>query len=162
MILQHRSSDMIEETAVRSNCQAAVMLALAFMVASSLPPSPTRGQATKPSVQRIDVTEFDQKRKEPDAVVLDVRTPHEYAAGHVPGAVNLDVHDPKFNEKVCTLDKSKTYLVHCAMGVRSEAATKRMASLGFLNLFDFHGGFKAWENAHKPIEKGSRDSDPAR
>ena len=110
--------------------------------------------AEKPSVQKIDVDQFDQKRKEKDAVVLDVRTPQEYAEGHVPGAVNLDIHDPQFNQKLAKLDKSKTYLVHCAKGVRSEKAVKKMSTMGFLNLFDFHGGFTAWENAHKPIEKG--------
>ena len=111
----------------------------------------------KASVQKIDVDQFDQKRQEKDAVVLDVRTPKEYAEGHVPGAVNLDVHDPKFDQKVADLDKAKTYLVHCASGVRSGAATKKMAGMGFTNLFDFHGGFHAWQNAHKPVEKGSGD-----
>jgi rhodanese-related sulfurtransferase len=48
--------------------------------------------------------------------------------------------------------------VHCAKGVRSAAAVKKMAGLGFSGLFDFHGGFTAWENAHKPIERGSGDS----
>lgn len=110
--------------------------------------------AEKPSVQKIDVDQFDQKRKDSDAVVLDVRTPHEYADGHVPGAVNLDIHDPQFDQKLAKLDKSKTYLVHCAKGVRSEKAAKKMFAMGFPSLFDFHGGFSAWKNAHKPIEKG--------
>lgn len=131
------------------------ILALATMLTALVAPQPARAQSTKPAVEKIDLNQFDQKREAPDAVVLDVRTPHEYAAGHVPGAVNLDIHDPKFAQKLEALDKSKTYLVHCAMGVRSAAATRKMATLGFPHLFDFHGGFKAWENAHKPIEKGS-------
>ena len=139
---------------MRFNSRSVWVLALAVTLTALLAPHSARAQSTMPAVQKIDVNEFDQKRKEPDTVVLDVRTSHEYTAGHVPGAVNLDIHDPKFLEKVDALDKSKTYLVHCAMGVRSEAATKKMAALGFPNLFDFHGGFKAWENAHKPIEKG--------
>lgn len=114
--------------------------------------------ADKPSVQKIDLDQFDQKRQEKDAIVLDVRTPKEYADGHVPGAVNVDIHDPQFDQKLATLDKSKTYLVHCAKGVRSAAAAKKMAAMGFTNLFDFHGGFTAWENAHKPIERGSDEA----
>jgi rhodanese-related sulfurtransferase len=110
--------------------------------------------AAKPQVEKIDVDQFDKKRQEKDTVVLDVRTPDEFAAGHVPGAVNLDIHDPQFNDKVATLDKSKTYLVHCAKGYRSGIASTKMAAMGFPSLFDFHGGFTAWENAHKPIEKG--------
>lgn len=116
--------------------------------------------AGKHAVQKIDVNQFDQMRKEKDAVVLDVRTPHEYAEGHVPGAVNLDIHDPQFEQKLEKLDKSRTYLVHCAKGVRSAKAVKKMSTMGFLNLFDFHGGFSAWENAHKPIEKGGAQPEP--
>lgn len=112
----------------------------------------------KPPVPKIDLNQFDQKRQQKDTVVLDVRTPKEFAEGHVPGAVNIDIHDPKFDQKVAALDKSKIYLVHCAKGVRSAAATKKMAAMGFPNLFDFHGGFTAWENAHKPIEKGTQDA----
>jgi rhodanese-related sulfurtransferase len=114
--------------------------------------------ADKSKVQKIDVEQFDQKRKEKDAVVLDVRTPQEYREGHVPGAVNLDIHDPKFADKVGQLDKSKTYLVHCAKGYRSAQATAKMSNMGFDNLFDFHGGFTAWENDHKPIEKGEPET----
>jgi rhodanese-related sulfurtransferase len=131
------------------------ILALATTFAAVVAPRSAQAQSTKPAVQKIDVDQFDQKRKEKDAVVLDVRTPREYAEGHVPGAVNLDIHDPQFDQKITSLDKSKTYLVHCAKGVRSAAATRKMSTLGFLNLFDFHGGFTAWENAHKPVEKGS-------
>lgn len=112
----------------------------------------------KSTVEKIDVEKFDQKRQERDAVVLDVRTPKEFAEGHVPGAMNVDLNDPKFSQKVGDLDKSKTYLVHCASGVRSERAARKMAGMGFTNLFDFHGGFHAWKNAHKPIEKGDANS----
>ena len=81
--------------------------------------------ADKPAIQKIDVDQFDQKRQEKDTVVLDVRTPKEYAEGHVPGAVNIDIHDPKFDEKIDGLDKSKTYLVHCAKGIGAAAARRR-------------------------------------
>lgn len=113
----------------------------------------------KAAVQKVTIDEFDKKRQEPGAVVLDVRTPEEFKAGHVPGAVNMDLHDPKFADKVAQLDKSKTYLVHCAKGYRSGLATAKMSAMGFENLFDFHGGFTEWQNAHKPIEK---DSDEAK
>lgn len=137
-----------------------LLFSIAFIAACVLAPLARAEDkpAEKQTVQRIDVDQFDQKRHEKDAVVLDVRTPSEYADGHVPGAVNLDIHDPEFDQKIEHLDKSKTYLVHCAKGVRSATAVKKMSGLGFAGLFDFHGGFSAWENAHKPIEKGSGDS----
>ncbi len=101
---------------------------------------------------KISAEEFDKMRDKPDTVILDVRTTDEFAAGHVPKAVNLPINDPQFKKKLEALDKGKTYLVHCAKGVRSERACKMMNG-GFKSLFDFSGGFEAWKNAGKPIEK---------
>jgi len=49
---------------------------------------------------------------DPDVVVLDIRTPGEYAAGHLPGAVLMDCKAPDFADKLKTLDRSKTYVMH--------------------------------------------------
>ena len=108
----------------------------------------------KPEVKKIDTQEFDKLRHETKAVVLDVRTKDEFVKGHVPGAVNMDVSDPQFRKKTAELDKSKTYLVHCARGMRSARASKMLAAMGFENLFDYHGGFEQWKKDGKPIEKG--------
>ena len=107
----------------------------------------------KPAVKQIDIEQFDQMRSQKDTIVLDVRTAQEYKQGHVPGSVNLDISDPQFRQKVAQLDKSKTYLVHCARGVRSARATKIMSPMGFAHLFDYHGGFDEWKKSGKPVEK---------
>ena len=86
-------------------------------------------------------------------MVLDVRTREEYAAGHIPGAVNIDVNAPDFQEKISKLDKNKTYLVHCAAGVRSARACDRMSRLDFSKLYNLGGGFRAWEKAGNKAEK---------
>ena len=57
-----------------------------------------------------------------NVVVLDVRTAEEFQAGHIPGAKNLDFFGNDFAQQVAALDKSKTYLVHCAAGGRSAKA----------------------------------------
>jgi rhodanese-related sulfurtransferase len=103
-------------------------------------------------VPKLTVEEFDKKRTEKDTVVLDVRTPEEFKAGHVPGAVNLDIGDKDFDKKVEKLDKDKTYIVHCARGGRSARAAAKMKS-NFANLYDFSGGMTAWQKAGKPVEK---------
>ena len=114
---------------------------------------PARKEAEKP-VPKLTVEEFDEKRKEKDAVVLDVRTPEEFKAGHVPGAVNIDIADKDFDKKVAALEKDKTYLVHCARGGRSAKAVERIRATAKLEkLFDFSGGMTAWEKAGKPVEK---------
>ena len=107
----------------------------------------------KAVVKRVDVTEFDKLRADKKNVVLDVRTEKEFKEGHIPGAVNIDVRAPDFDEKVAKLDKSKTYLVHCAAGVRSANACKKLEGAGFKELYDLAPGFKGWEKAGKPVEK---------
>ena len=58
-------------------------------------------------------------------VILDVRTPREFQAGHLPGAVNLDFNASDFETRAALLDKSKTYVVHCASGGRSVKACEK-------------------------------------
>jgi len=107
----------------------------------------------KKAFQTIDVTAFEKLRADKKNVVLDVRTTREFEAGHVPGAVNIDVNAADFPEKVAKFDKSKTYLVHCAAGVRSAKACDKMSKLGFPKLYNLEGGFRAWEKAGNNPEK---------
>lgn len=65
-----------------------------------------------------------------DAVVIDVRTPAEYAEGHLDGAVNLDVQDAGFTAEVAALDAEVPYVVYCRSGNRSAAAAAAMAQAG--------------------------------
>lgn len=75
----------------------------------------------------------------PDAVILDVRTPEEYASGHLDGAVNLDVTDPRFWVELEELDSEAEYTVYCQSGNRSEVAVERMESVGFDGVQDAGG-----------------------
>jgi rhodanese-related sulfurtransferase len=104
-------------------------------------------------VKNVGVEEFDKLRQEKNTVVLDVRTEKEFKAGHIAGAVNLDYNAPDFQAKVAKLDKSKTYLVHCAAGRRSAGACAIMDKIAFTNLVNLEPGFRAWEKAGKPVEK---------
>src|SRR6266542_527248 len=121
------------------------------------PKSKPAPHAEKPpvpkNVRNVGVDEFDQLRTVKNHVVLDVRTPEEFAKGHIPGAINLDYNAPGFEKKVAGLDPGKTYLVHCAGGVRSAKACTVMDKAHFTNLVNLEPGFKAWEKAGKPVEK---------
>jgi rhodanese-related sulfurtransferase len=117
------------------------------------------GAEKKPSTEKkeakgfknVDVAEFEKLRADKKNVVLDVRTQKEFEAGHIPGAVNIDVNASDFPEKIARLEKNKTYLVHCAAGVRSAKACDKMSHLAFPKLYNLEGGFKAWETAgNKP------------
>jgi phage shock protein E len=72
-------------------------------------------------------------------VVVDVRTPGEYAQGHLTGAVNVDVESPTFDSQVKRLPTDGTYLVYCHSGTRAAAAVSRMAAMGFSHLTNVGG-----------------------
>lgn len=125
-------------------------------VVSLLVAGPGLARAESPATQpaRIDVQAFERQLDQPDTVVLDVRTPREFASGHVPEAVHLDVQSPDFAEKVAALDKEKTYLVYCRTGRRSDRAAEVMRRQQFRDVQVLSGGIIAWEDAGKPTRRG--------
>src|SRR3989442_1378992 len=121
---------------------------------SNAPPSKSaKADAKAGAVRKVDANEFEKLWQEKTNIVLDVRTSKEFAAGHIPGAVNVDINGPDFTQKISALKKDKTYLVHCAAGGRSARACEKMNDLGFQHLVDLAPGFKGWEKAGKPVEK---------
>ena len=68
--------------------------------------------------------------------VIDVRTPAEYAAGHIAAAQNIDVEAADFGTKIAALDKKAPYLVYCHSGRRSGIAATQMAAAGFTDIVD--------------------------
>jgi protein disulfide-isomerase len=113
----------------------------------------TETAAPTAAYKNLSVDEFARMAADKQNVILDVRTPGEFAASHIPGAVNLDYNAPDFQAKAAALDKSKTYLVHCAVGGRSVRACEKLSRLDFPNLYNLPGGFKAWAKAGQPVEK---------
>lgn len=65
-----------------------------------------------------------------DAVVVDVRTPEEFEAGHVEGATNIDAQADDFEQQVAELDPGATYVVYCRTGSRSAEAAQVMRDAG--------------------------------
>ncbi|MEZ5100772.1 MAG: rhodanese-like domain-containing protein [Thermoleophilia bacterium] len=74
-----------------------------------------------------------------DATIVDVRTPGEFAAGHVAGAVNIDVQADDFDDRIAELAKDGAYVVYCRSGNRSAQAVERMRAAGFTDLTDGGG-----------------------
>ena len=71
-----------------------------------------------------------------DVVVIDVRTPEEYEAGHVEGAVLLDLSGGVFEERIGDYDRDTTYVLYCRTGNRSAQAAAIMGELGFTDVRD--------------------------
>ena len=91
-------------------------------------------------------------KQHPDIVLLDVRTPEEFTAGHLQGAQLLNFYDPDFLQRVQNFDTTKTYLVYCAVGGRSSQATQQMVQSGFKQVYNISEGFSALKNAGIPTE----------
>jgi rhodanese-related sulfurtransferase len=98
------------------------------------------GCSSSGSVTNVDAPTFLTTASQPGVVVVDVRTPAEYAAGHIDGAVNIDVESPTFDEQVAKLDKATTYAVYCHSGRRSGIATGKMGDAGFTSVYNLQGG----------------------
>lgn len=85
------------------------------------------------------------------AVIIDVRTPGEFAGGHLEGAVNYDWYGATFADQIAKLDKTKPVFVYCQSGRRSAAATAKMQSEGFKEIYELSGGIAAWQAAGLPV-----------
>ena len=132
----------------------AALLAAGSLRGAEVPNVPARANADAAhGYKNVGVEEFDKLRGDKQNQVLDVRTAREFAAGHIRGAINIDINKPDFDAKVAALEKDKTYLVHCAAGVRSTRACGRLSQLKFPRLYNLEGGLRAWETAGKPVEK---------
>jgi phage shock protein E len=96
---------------------------------------------------QLPVEEFASALRRPGTTILDVRTPQEFAQGHLPGAVNIDVSSPDFRERIGQLDPTAPYAVYCRSGNRSAAAVAQMTEAGFTGAYDLAGGIVDWQQA---------------
>ena len=107
------------------------------------------------AIEKIAVTTAqDYVAQHDDAIIMDVRTPAEFDMSHITGAINVDIQDEEFASMVASLDKDKTYLVHCTknpVGGRSSRALETLQGLGFRNLYNLEGGYIAWKEAELPL-----------
>jgi rhodanese-related sulfurtransferase len=89
----------------------------------------------------------------PGCVIIDVRTPGEYSAGHLEGARNVDFFCPDFREKIETQDRGRSYVVYCKKGRRGERTKDMMKGCGFFRVVNIRGGIEGWKEAGLPLEK---------
>ena len=91
------------------------------------------------SAAGLGVQDFMSKAAEQGVVLVDVRTPAEFAAGHVQGAINVDVEGATFSAAIAQLDKGATYAVYCHRGRRAGIAADAMTKAGFLHVYRLDG-----------------------
>ena len=117
-------------------------------------PKQGAGTPTLKNITAQEAHEMIQQRKEDAAfVILDVRTPQEFAQGHLVDAVNLDFHAPTFRGELDKFEKTKTYLVYCRSGNRSGKALDVMRELGFAEAYNVIGGMNVWTREGLPVSR---------
>ena len=97
-----------------------------------------------PSYRQIDQQEaLSMMDKEIDYIILDVRTPEEFAGGHIPDAINIPVESIGTAEIPELSQKDQLIMVYCRSGNRSKTASKKLAEQGYTNIVEF-GGINTW------------------
>lgn len=102
----------------------------------------------------VSAPEFDKEIKVDSVQLLDVRTPQEYAEGHIDGALNINVQSDDFRRMAeKELSKDTTILVYCRSGRRSMDAAKILTKLGY-KVVNLKGGIIEWKEDGLPVTTG--------
>lgn len=105
---------------------------------------------TAGQVRQVDAAEA-RSLIDGGAAVIDVRTPEEFATGHLRGATNIDVQAADFHERLGDLDKDASYVLYCRSGGRAGAAADMMTDMGFTDVVNA-GGYDTLAAAGLPSE----------
>ena len=115
-----------------------LLLSVLFLAGCALP----AGQDV--SYRQINMDEaITMMEEESSYIILDVRTPEEFADKHIPGAINIPNETIGTDEIPELPDKDQLILVYCRSGNRSKQASEKLAALGYTNIVDF-GGINDW------------------
>ena len=130
----------------------AMLLALVIGLAATVV------RAEGPPVATLTQEALIERQQEADAalVVIDVRTPGEYANGHVPGAINIP-HD-RIAERMAEVPQDKDVVVYCQSGRRAAMALEALADKGYTRLAHLDGDIAAWKANGRTLEQ---PADPA-
>jgi phage shock protein E len=90
---------------------------------------------------------------DPSLVILDVRTPAEYAHGHVPGAINIPYDNIAARVDELLGAKDKDVVLYCHSGGRADVAARTLKARGFEKLLQLEGDWAKWTREKRPIEK---------
>jgi len=123
----------------------AILVLLVFSITSCLK-TKTEG------VMVLNPENFEQKIESSDVQLVDVRTPEEFAEGHIPNAINININGNDFESETSKLDKEKPVMVYCKMGGRSAKAASNLKEQGFKDISDLDGGITSWKEAGKIID----------
>lgn len=118
-----------------------ILLLMAFVLVGAYVYSQRRSSAR---FESMDNAEFATLIADTTVQLVDVRTPAEFAAGHIPEAKNIDVRGDNFDrEAKATLSKERPIAIYCRSGARSKTAARRLAAMGY-RVYELNTGFMNW------------------
>lgn len=132
-IWQNRASNLTYSVSMKKNADSEKLAALANAVYVE--------ETAPKTFKKVSMAEgIEIAKKNPDAIIVDVRRDDEYKAGHIPGAILLTMETitPETAEKVLP-DKDQMILIYCRSGRRSKIAAQNLLDLGYTNLIEFGG-----------------------
>lgn len=141
---------------------ATLLLALGALAACQANPRPsvlpastavTAANVQNQAVMSISVQEAQAWLADPNAQwqLLDLRTPEEFATGHLENATLMNFYDADFRDRLLTMNRHQPTIIYCRSGNRSGQALEMMRELGFRNVYDMQGGIMAWQRAGYPV-----------
>lgn len=105
-------------------------------------------------IETVDAGTASNLAAAPDAVLLDIRTPEEFAEARIEGSINIDFYEADFADRIGELDRDTSYVVYCRSDNRSGQAMDLFRDLGFAEVHEIDGGIVAWIEAGLPTISG--------
>ena len=97
------------------------------------------------AISVLNKNQFAEAIQGKEVILVDVRTPEEYAEGFIEGAINIDYFDQQsFIKQISELDKKEPVYLYCRSGNRSMKAARQLVTLGFEKVYDLAGGYMSW------------------
>lgn len=97
-----------------------------------------------PKFSSVDAAAFAREIANERVQLIDVRTPEEFAEGHIAGAVNMNVHSEAFAQQIATLDSTRPVALYCRSGRRSKRAAEQVTAAGY-QVIELDGGILSWK-----------------
>ncbi len=128
-----------------------IALVLALLLAA-----PAFADSEAPSIAPVELNA--RQASSTALVVIDVRTSGEYAAGHIPGALNIPFDEVA--EKISTVDAPNGVALYCMLGPRARKGEAALLGAGYTSVLHIEGGLAAWAAAGLPVEVDSPEPQP--
>lgn len=133
-----------------------LLYSLAIFVFTSCAQNKANGDELKPFIGNLAPKEYHANLKANNEIILiDVRTPQEYASGSISKAKNIDFYAPDFADKMSKFDRKRPIYIYCKSGGRSGSAMDILTAKGFNHVVNLQGGIMAWNQAQLPVESAS-------